>query len=59
MVIQLSPRVRADVVYGTLLAFRPWWGLRNNLLICDPSKMDEERRQRPYSTVGSSTDGIA
>jgi len=54
MIIQLSPRVRADIVYGTSLAFRPWWGLRDNCLFCDPSKTDEERRQRPYPIVGSS-----
>lgn len=45
MIIHLSPTVRADVVYGTSLAFRPWWHLRENLLFCDPSKTDEERQQ--------------
>jgi len=58
MIIHLSPTVRADVVYGTSLAFRPWWHLRENLLFCDPSKTDEERQQWPYPTVGSINDGF-
>ena len=58
MIIHLSPMVRADVVYGMSLAFRPWWGLRDNRLFCDPSKTDEERRRWPLPIVGSDSDGM-